>query len=229
MSHQARSRPVDTPFDDQLRVSGRWAPTVFLVAVVALSLLTVPLAGGSLSRLSDMRLRWTPVIFAALAIQVVIVSVAPGGDHWLHRLLHLASYALAGAFLWVNRRAPGIRMVAVGTFLNAVAIVANNGVMPASANALRVAGEVSSTNGFANSTAVAHPRLLVLGDIFAIPKSWPLHNVFSIGDVCIAIGAAIAIHTVSGSRLGRRRPRRPAAEIRDDQPIGIETPARPKS
>jgi hypothetical protein len=181
---------------------------VFLVAVVALSLITVPLAGGSLSKLSDMRLRWTPVIFAALAIQVVIVSVAPGGDHWWPRVLHLVSYGLAAGFLWVNRREPGILAVAVGTSLNAIAIVANDGVMPASASALRIAGEVSRTNGFLNSTGLAHPRLLVLGDIFAIPKSWPLHNVFSIGDVCIAIGAAIAIHTVTGSRLRRDRPRK---------------------
>jgi hypothetical protein len=201
---------------------------MFLVAVVALSLITVPLAGGRLSKLSDLRLRWTPVILAALAIQVVIVSVAPGGDHWLHRFLHLVSYGLAGAFLLVNRRQPGIRMVAVGAVLNAIAIVANNGVMPASTSALRIAGEVSRTNGFANSTGLAHPRLLVLGDIFAIPESWPLHNVFSIGDVCIAIGAAIAIHAVSGSRLARRRPRT-TAEIPDDQPDGIETSARAKS
>jgi hypothetical protein len=202
---------------------------VFLVAVVALSLLTVPLAGGSLAKISDMRLRWTPVIFAALAIQVVIVSVAPGGDHWLHAFLHLVSYGLAGAFLWANRRQPGIRMVAVGAMCNAIAIVANNGVMPASSGALRTAGEVTPTNGFANSTGLAHPRLLVLGDIFAIPKSWPLHNVFSIGDVCIAIGAAIAIHTVSGSRLGRRRSRRRSAGAPEDRPVIIETPGRATS
>ncbi len=198
---------------------------MFLVAVVALSLITVPLTGGSLSRLSEMRLRWTPVILAALAIQVVIVSLAPGGDHWLHRALHLVSYGLAGAFLWVNRREAGIPMVALGTLLNATAIVANNGVMPASAGALRTAGLASRTGGFANSTDVAHPRLLVLGDIFAIPKSWPLHNVFSIGDVCIAIGAAIAIHAVCGSHVGRRRPRRPAP----DQAVSTETPARTRS
>src|SRR5437868_3243138 len=102
MSHQGAPAAVDTPSDDQ-PPSRRWAPTVFLIAVVALSLLTVPLAGGRLSRVSDLRLRWTPVIFAALAIQVLIVSVAPGGDHWLHALLHLVSYGLAGAFLWANR------------------------------------------------------------------------------------------------------------------------------
>ena len=191
---------------------------MFLVAVVALSLITVPLAGGSLSRISDLRLRWTPVIFAALAIQVVIISVAPGGEHWLHAVLHLVSYGLAAAFLWVNRREPGIPMVAVGAMLNAIAIVANNGVMPASAGALRAAGEVPTAAGFANSTGLAHPRLLVLGDIFAIPKSWPLHNVFSIGDVCIAIGAAIVIHSASGSRLGRRRSHGHSARTPRDQP-----------
>ncbi len=197
---------------------------MFLVAVVVLSLVTVPLAGGRLSRLSDIRWRWTPVILAALAIQVVIVSVAPGGDHWWHRLLHLASYGLAAAFLWVNRREAGVLMVAIGALCNAIAIVANNGVMPASAGALRLAGEAPGAHGFENSTWLAHPRLLVFGDIFAIPSSWPLHNVFSIGDVCIALGAAIAIHSVCGSRLARRRRRPPAAEaeVPGDLPVRME-------
>ena len=179
--------------------------SVFLLAAVALGVATVPLAGGRLSRLAHVRLRLTPLIFGALAIQIVIVSVAPGGSPLLHRSLHVGSYALAGAFLVANRRIAGFRILALGALLNLVAIVANNGVMPASRRALHAAGELASAHGFANSTLLAHPRLLFLGDVFAIPKSWPLHNVFSIGDVCIAIGAAIAIHALSGSRLVPRR------------------------
>jgi hypothetical protein len=47
---------------------------------------------------------------------------------------------------------------------------------------------------------VAKPKLAFLGDIFAWPDPLPLHNVFSAGDVCILIGAAIVIHFVCGSR-----------------------------
>ena len=99
-------------------------------------------------------------------------------------------------------------MLALGATLNLIAILANNGVMPASASALRTAGMLTSSTDFLNSAAVAHPRLLFLGDILAVPHAVPFANVYSIGDVCIAIGVAIAIHGLAGSRLVPRRPRR---------------------
>ena len=174
---------------------------MFLAVFAALSLITVPLAGGRIERLARLRLRWKPVIFAALAIQIVIVTLMPGGDPGLHRVLHLVSYAFAAGFLIVNRRTPGMLLIAIGAVCNVTAIVANNGTMPASAGALRAAGQLPTTGGFLNSGPLAHPHLLLLGDVFAIPKWVPLNNVFSVGDVCIAVGAAIMIHAVSGSKL----------------------------
>ena len=56
-----------------------------------------------------------------------------------------------------------------------------------------------------NSAAVAHPRLLFLGDILPVPHAIPFANVYSIGDVCIAVGVAIAIHGLTGSRFVPRR------------------------
>src|SRR5439155_27275265 len=73
------------------RRPGRRDRPVFIVVFVALVVVTVPLAGGKLSRLADVDLRAAPVIVAALAIQVVIVSILPGGDPVLHRALHLLS------------------------------------------------------------------------------------------------------------------------------------------
>jgi Family of unknown function (DUF5317) len=184
---------------------------VFLVAFAALCLITVPLAGGRLSRLADVQLRWVPAIFGSLFIQVVIVSVVPGGNPWVHRTLHLVSYVLAAAFLVGNRRIVGIWVIALGAALNALAIFANNGVMPASETALRAAGRFETTKGFINSGVLAHPKLLFLGDVFSMPRWMPLHNVFSVGDVCIALGAFIAIHTLCGSRLTRRGAAQPSS------------------
>ncbi|HEY5171208.1 MAG TPA: DUF5317 domain-containing protein [Acidimicrobiia bacterium] len=177
---------------------------MLLVTLALLILLSVPLTGGRLARLADVRLRWTPVIFTALAIQVLIVTIFPSGAPALHRDLHLLSYVLISVFLVANRRQPGMLVIAAGGLCNATAIAANNGVMPASVSALRTAGDPTTTKTFMNSTVLTHPRVPFLGDIFAIPKSWPLHNVFSIGDICIAIGAAIAIHTLCETRLTAR-------------------------
>jgi hypothetical protein len=179
---------------------------VLLLAAVVVGVVTVPLSRGRLSALANARLRFVPAIFAALALQVVIVSVLPDGSPWSHRVLHLLSYALAAAFLVANRRITGMWVIALGTTLNALAILANNGVMPASRSALRAAGMSTSSHGFANSSAVSHPHLLALGDVFAVPASWPLHNVYSVGDVLIAIGAVIAINSLSRSPNLRHAP-----------------------
>jgi hypothetical protein len=113
---------------------------------------------------------------------------------------------MAAAFLVANRHVRGLWIIALGAALNATAILANNGVMPASEKALRTAGELKVADGFVNSTVMQHPRLLLLGDVFAIPESWPLHNVFSVGDICIAIGAAVTIHALCRSRGSRNTP-----------------------
>jgi hypothetical protein len=189
---------------------------MLLLLGVLIGLATVPLAGGRLASLGTVRLRFGPAIFGALAVQIGILTVMPGGNDAMHRVLHLGSYALALLFLGANRRIGGMAIVAIGTLLNLLAIAANGGVMPASARALRAAGELASNDEFRNSAAVHHPRLLFLGDVFAVPNGWPLHNVFSIGDVFIAIGVAIVVHALCGSRLTTRAGARAQSAIPAD-------------
>jgi hypothetical protein len=177
---------------------------MILVAVVLAGALAVPLLGGRLGALAEARLRLAWMLPAALAVQVVALD-APGVPDRLRPLLHVASYLVAGAFLVANRRLPGMALVGLGAAANLLAIAANGGVMPASPAALAAAGRPLDQPGFANSAAVADPRLAFLGDVFAIPAGWPLANVFSVGDVLIAAGAIVAIHGICGSRPPWRR------------------------
>jgi hypothetical protein len=180
-----------------------------LLVVVALLCLALALAtGGSLAALADVRLRAPWLVGLALGAQVVIVSIVPGSFDGLHAPVHIATYGLLGAFLWCNRRLPGLVFVAAGCAANAAAIIANGGVMPATAGALAAAGMPAEKTGeFANSAVVESSALSWLGDVFAVPASWPLSNVFSIGDVLVAAGLTIALAMLSGSRLGRISPR----------------------
>ena len=68
-----------------------------LALAFCLLLLTLPVAGGRLSRLEEVRLRWVWLVVVAFAIQVLLVTVAPEGDETLHRAAHIATYGLAGA------------------------------------------------------------------------------------------------------------------------------------
>ncbi len=171
-----------------------------LVVVVILAVATVPLARGNLSGLLDLRMRAVWLLGLAFAIQLVLTLV-PGETSGLRLLAHATSYPIGLAFVWVNRRIPGMLVIGLGALLNGVAVVANGGVMPTTVSALETAGLDVDPETFANSAALADPRLLFLGDVFAIPASFPFANVFSLGDVLIAVGAAYAVHAVCGSHL----------------------------
>jgi hypothetical protein len=177
---------------------------VILAAVFALTVATVPVFGGHLRALAHLELRWTWLLYAALGIQVLIIEVLPS-SFGAGGALHVASYGLAIVAVFANRRIAGMTLVGLGALANAVVIVANGGVMPASAWALTVAGRDAPTGHFANSVALGHPHLAFLGDVFAIPARWPFANVFSVGDVLLVVGGGIVVHSVCGSRLGRRR------------------------
>jgi Family of unknown function (DUF5317) len=173
---------------------------MILIALAGLCVLSVPLSGGRLSRVAELRLRclWIPVL--ALALQVVITTIAPNGDRSLHNAIHLATYALLGLFLWINRRLPGVAIMATGTLMNGLAVALNGGVMPAAAAAQRIAG-LKLGGGFHNSVHLAHPVLLWLGDI--IPWPGPLPNVLSIGDCLIFAGVVVLLHRTCANESSR--------------------------
>jgi hypothetical protein len=183
-----------------------------LLVITALALLaSVPLAGGRLGALAEIRPRAVWAVLLAAAIQVAITQMA-GGSHELHVALHVLSYVLDAYFLFANRRLAGVPVVALGAALNVLAIVINGGVMPASASALRISG-IASRPGFDNSAVLAHPHLAFLGDVIPVPGPWPIGNVLSVGDLIIFVGAALVLHVACRSRL---LPRRRSARISRD-------------
>jgi hypothetical protein len=186
-----------------------------LLVITALALVaSVPLAGGRLGALAEIRPRAVWAVLLAAAIQVAITQVA-GGSHELHVVLHVLSYVLDAYFLFANRRLAGVPVLSVGAALNVLAIVTNGGVMPANATALRISG-IASRPGFDNSAVLAHPHFAFLGDVIPVPGPWPIGNVLSVGDLIIFLGALVVLHVACGSRLTRLRPRRRSARISRD-------------
>jgi hypothetical protein len=166
---------------------------MLLVVAIAVAVILVPVLRGDLRALSTLRFRRTWLLVAALLLQILVITVFPGPRTPLRLGAYLGSYALAVAFLFLNRSIPGFWLIGSGAFLNLVAIGANAGVMPATLGALSTAGVSPPGEVFANSAYVESARLWFLGDVFAVPSSWPLANVFSVGDMLIAFGAAWAI------------------------------------
>jgi hypothetical protein len=186
-----------------------------LIVLAAACILTVPLTGAKLGRLAELRLRALWLGPLALALQVLIVNVSPQGNHTVHAVVHVSTYALLIAFLWINRAIAGTRTLALGTLCNTVAILSNGGVMPASRTAQRLAGLVEGA-GFHNSAAVAHPHLLWLGDIIPVPG--PLANVLSVGDLIIFSGMLILLHTACRARVAQPAGGEVAQRVRQPKP-----------
>jgi hypothetical protein len=186
---------------------------VFILYAVVLGVFAGLLLGGRLGNLAGLRIRWAPLALAGLAVQLVLFTDLGGrlaGD--LAPLLYVASTCAVLAVVLVNVRIPGLVLVAAGAACNLAAIVANGGWMPADPAALASLGR-DIGDGYTNSTVVADPALRPLTDVFAMPAWMPLANVFSIGDVLIGAGIAIAI------AVSMRRPLPAAAAGPEATPV----------
>jgi hypothetical protein len=170
---------------------------VFLLPSLGLGIVLAWVLGGRPSRLLDVPFRLAWVVFVALAAQLLLfLRLGIEYPPLVVDAVHLASYALLGAFAAANLRLLPLVPAFVGMALNAIAIVANGGRMPVSPRAIEAAGLIDDVDARLNVSSDGH-RFWFLGDVFAIPPGLPLANVFSIGDVLIGIGMIAFVVYVS--------------------------------
>ena len=175
---------------------------ILVLCVVALA--SPALFGGKLSRLAFVRFRGWWILVAALLSQILIIEIFPDADRTFLEAVHMATYVAAGVFVALNWRVPGLLIIAAGGALNGITIALNGGQLPASKEALKMAGIDVSKGDFVNSGVLADPVLPLLGDIFVWPEPFPFANVYSFGDALIVIGAFYGAHKITGSRLVKR-------------------------
>jgi hypothetical protein len=166
------------------------------------------LAGGSLGRLERVSIRWAPVAMIGLLAQLVLfLGPVAGRVGELGMPVYVISTAAVLVVVIRNARLPGLALVAAGAASNLAAIVANGGYMPASAGALAALGK-SVGDAYSNSTVAISPALTPLTDLFALPRWLPFANVFSIGDVLICLGVAVAVAALMRGGASGNLPRR---------------------
>jgi len=160
------------------------------------------LLGGRLSRLSELRVRWSPLALLGLSLQMV----NPPGRWPLVMLL--VSFVLLTVFTAANIRIAGFALILAGVVMN-FAVIAVNGGMPVARDAVIASGQAGTLDPLTEHRGAKHhlagpdDRLLFLGDVIAIPR--PVSQVISIGDVFTYGGVAVVI--VSAMRRRVRSPR----------------------
>jgi MFS family permease len=174
---------------------------MFLSTILA-ALIVGALAGGGIPRLADLRLRWTLLLVAALALRVVaglsrdtgIGADIPVG--WAF----IGAYGLILAWLWGNWRVPGLQIAAVGIGANLLAVLINQGQMPIWPAAFIAAGfDQSAIAGDpfhfilqADTVASFVAQGGLFGDVIPLPLPI-IRDVVSIGDVLLALGIFWAV------------------------------------
>lgn len=173
----------------------RFEIAMFILFILIVSIVVGLLRRGKLARFIDINLRWRGVLIFGFLLQVLIFSewwqtnpatkpITPYG--------YIASMIVLFVAVTKNFHIPGIRLITLGWCLNFSAILFNGGYMPASLDALALAGKPLRAPGEVwNNSIVMGPdtQLFFLCDIFAIPKGFIFPNVFSIGDILLTIGA----------------------------------------
>jgi hypothetical protein len=160
---------------------------MFMLWAIPAGILVGLALGGRLANLSALRFRWGWLAVGGLVAQLLLFS--PAGEAIAGSAgppLYLASTLAVFVAVLRNISLPGMPVVLFGALSNLLAIGANGGYMPASADAMDIAGLPPGDH--ANSVVLADPVLRPLTDVFAIPAWLPMANVFSIGDVLIAVG-----------------------------------------
>jgi len=166
---------------------------MFILYAIPIGIILGYLLGGRLERLGAIRFRWAALAVGGLLVQVALFSplIAPAVGDFGPPVYVLSTAAVFVAVVR-NWRIPGMALVIAGAASNLLAIAANGGVMPADPAAIASLG-LDAADGFTNSVVMADPALRPLTDIFAMPTILPFANVFSIGDVLIAVGIALVI------------------------------------
>jgi hypothetical protein len=194
---------------------------LFAFVIVAALLLGLAL-GGRLTNLEKLRLHWWGLALVGLGIQFVPLPEGEGGiDLALRATVLVVSYVLLLTFAAANLRVAGMALLLAGLAMN-FAVIAINGGMPVSAEALRSSGQDDVLASLQAERADKHhlkttdDQLTFLADVIAIPP--PIGQAISIGDVFIYAGLMWTIAVAmrgrtpspssvgSGPYRGRHRP-----------------------
>ena len=164
---------------------------------------------GSLSALSRLRVRWSPIALAGLLLQVVPVP----GRTWPLVFLYV-SFVLLLVFVFANIRTAGFALIAVGVALNFLVIAVNSG-MPVSRQALVASDQMDTYSSLVHDGGAKHhlssssDHLIFLGDVIAIPP--PIGQAVSLGDIFTYGGVAAVI--VLGMRRRADEPETATPEV----------------
>lgn len=176
---------------------------MFILYAVVLGIIIGYAAKGSIKNFALRPLYWKLLALLSFTVQLIIFSnltFIEAMPTTLKVILHYFSYLCLLTFIIRNIKNFGLNIAGFGIFLNSLVISLNGGHMPTLPQNLKntsvgqSADLINQGEAIHNSVKMTNETLLPwLGDIFYLPSWIPFSNVFSIGDIIIAVGIFIYI------------------------------------
>jgi hypothetical protein len=167
---------------------------------LAIGLVAGLLTGGSITNFARLRFRWPMLVIAAVVVREAVLLTPLNrvdGAQYVYAL------SLAAIVVWTIphfKQLPGIWLVTIGGGLNLVVILANGGRMPVAAG---LAGRLAQLGHSGQYTLMgSSTQLNTLGDWISFG---PIPEVYSPGDVVIALGLAVVAFLGTRPRKGQTR------------------------
>jgi len=178
---------------------------ILFACVIVFAFLLGWVFGGRVRRFEELHLRWSWLAVAGLALQFVpLPGGAAGADLAVRTAVLSCSYVLLLTFAALNIRLAGVPLLFVGLALN-LAVIASNGGMPVSREALESSGQADVLQVLIEEGAAKH-HLLTDDDVLkpladVIPVGGPIKQVVSLGDVFVYAGLVWLIVAVMRGRI----------------------------
>ena len=172
---------------------------MFLGISILIGIIIALVRGGKWANLATFRFSNSWLVFLSIGLQLLIFN-----SFWdkhvtslgINNLLYVLSIFLLVFFLFINKGILSLRVLGLGVVLNSIAIIANGGYMPSSIEALKKVLTPERINTLQSGSASYNVVLIsdqtkfkFLCDIFYVPHI----NVYSLGDILIAVGAFFTI------------------------------------
>lgn len=195
-----------------------------ILLAVAIGLIIILLTKGRVSALLNIQFRYLWAIFGAVGIQIFLELWSPTDDDGakLAANLFVASFALVVGFCLGNLPLKGMGIMAIGAFLNATVIVANQG-MP-----VRVSENASESQIQRIENSATHhleknsDSFTFLDDRIVLPS--PFNQSISFGDILLMVGMVELMYF--GSRQ-QREAKALRLTANATPPGGVAIPAAP--
>lgn len=172
------------------------------LAAIGLGLLAGYAARGRIENLAHLHFRWPWLVVAVLVVRVATVLTPL---HRVEGVQYVYAVSLAGLVAWtiwhVNH-VPGILLVAAGSALNLLVIAANGGRMPVAPELAASLVQQGHAGQYIVMTSDTHLNWLADGIVLPGFVGRGLVELYSPGDLVVALGIAVVIALAMRSRMG---------------------------